>query len=156
MSSPLFRLIWWAVFITGALLVQQRIPGVDALAPGFLLSLQERRPWQTLWLFLLFSLIQEGTGTMFFGSSLLWYGGQAIFFWIGQRFFVADNVVFVLLLALFLGAYHALLTLFMCAMQEIPVEYTTLIHESIIQTLLIPLIWGLAYFYRPRIKFKSY
>ena len=156
MTSPVFSLLWWAIFITGAVLLQQQIPGVDALAPGFLLSLQERKPGQTLCLFILFSLIQEGTGSMTFGSSILWYGGQAIFFWIGQRFFVAENVVFVLLLALSLGAYHALLTIFMCAVQEIPVEYQSLLHESIIQALIIPLIWGLAYFYRPRQKFKNY
>lgn len=149
-------LVWWAIFIVGAILLQQLIPGVDALAPGFLLSLQERKPWQTLWLFLLFSLVQEGTGSMHYGGSLLWYGGQALFFWIGQRFFVAENVVFVLLLALFIGAYHAVLTIFMCALQETPVEYMQLLHESLIQTLIIPLIWGLAYYYRPRVKFKAY
>lgn len=156
MTTTALRLVWWTVFIAGAILLQKQIPGVDLLAPGFLLSLQERRPWQTLWLFLLFSMIQEGTGTMHFGSSLLWYGGQAVFFWAGQRFFVAENVFFVLLLALFLGAYHAVITVFMCAMQEIPVEYTALLHESIIQTLIIPLIWGLAYYYRPGSKFKAY
>lgn len=156
MTSGLLRLLWWAAYISVALLVQHLIPGVDALAPGLLISLQERRPWQTLWLFLLFSIMQEGAGTMHFGSSVLWYGGLALFYWVGQRFFVADNIVFVLLLALFLGAYHGLLTLFMCAMQEIPVEHALLLHESIIQTLLIPLLWGLACCFRSRPKFKNY
>ena len=156
MTTPVLRFLWWALFISFAIFLQHLIPGVDVLAPGFLLSLQEKKPWQTLWLFLLFCLVQEGAGSMRFGSSVVWYGGLAVFFWIGQRFFVAENTVFVLLLALFLGAYHALLTLLMCTMQEIPVEYAVLLHESIIQTLITPLVWGLAYFFRPREQYKSH
>lgn len=153
MKKTIVRLLWWGTYIIGALILQQQIPGVDALAPGFLLSLQEKRPWQTAWLFLIFVLIQEGAGTMHFGGALLWYAGQAALFWVGQRFFMAENALFVLMLSVCLGAYHALLILFMCAVQEIPVEYMTLLRESIIQTLLIPLIWGLAYFSRPKSSF---
>lgn len=155
MTKSIARTLWWATYIAGAILLQKQIPGIDALAPGFLLSLQEKRPWQTLILFFLFCLIQEGAGTLRFGGAPLWYAGQALFFWLGQRFFVADNVFFVSMLAIFLGCFHAVLILLMCEVQEIPVEYATLIHESIIQMLLIPLIWGLAYHHRPRSNYSK-
>lgn len=144
------RLIWWATYITGALIIQQAVPGVDALVPGFLLSLQERNTRQSAWLFLIFVLIQEGSGNIAFGSSLLWYGGQVLFFRISQRFFVADNLLFVFMLSGILGAYRAALEWFMCAVQKVPVDIAALTQESIIQALVVPVIWGLAYFTRPR------
>ena len=146
----LYRLLWWGTYITGALVVQQSIPGVDALVPGFLLSLQERNTKQSAWLFLLFVLIQEGSGNLTFGSSLLWYGGQVLFFRISQRFFVAENLLFVLMLSAILGAYHGALEWFMCAVQKVPVDYAVLTQESVIQAVIIPVIWGLGYFTRPR------
>lgn len=147
--KTLQRILWWATFIAGALIVQQFIPGVDALMPGFLLSLQEKRFRQTCVLFVLFVLIQEGAGSLSFGSSLLWYGGQVWLFHFCQRFFVDDNILFVLMLSIGLGLYHGLLTWFMCAVQKIPLEFDMLLQGSLIQILLIPLIWGLAYFARP-------
>ena len=144
------RLVWWAAYITVALILQQQIPGVDALAPGFLISLQDKKPWQTFWLFLLFTLIQEGAGSLGFGSALLWYGGQVVLFRLTERFFVADNIPFVLMLSACLGAYRCLVTWFMCIVQKVPVEYILLVKESLLQALLIPVIWGIACLLRPK------
>ncbi|MDL2316411.1 hypothetical protein LJC59_04950, partial [Desulfovibrio sp. OttesenSCG-928-A18] len=146
----IIRLLWWATYIVGALILQQQIPGVDALVPGFLLSLQDKKRWQTFWLFLLFVLIQEGAGSIGFGGAILWYGGQIVFFRLSQRLFVADNILFVLMLSASLGAYHCALTLFICAVQKIPVDLFLLIRESIIQAIIIPAIWGVAYLSRPK------
>ncbi len=155
MKKTVTRFLWWGAYIIGALIIQHQIPGVDALVPGFLLSLQEKKFWQSFWLFVIFVLIQEGAGSLQFGSAVLWYGGQVAFFHVSQRFFVADNLLFVFILSIVLGVYHALLTLFMCAVQGLPVEYLPLLHESIIQTLLIPLIWGVAYLSFPRTSLYS-
>lgn len=144
------RLLWWATYIAGALIVQQTIPGVDALVPGFLLSLQEKKTGQSFWLFLLFLLIQEGSGSLGFGGAVLWYGGQVALFRLSQRFFVADNLLFVFMLSASLGVYHGALEWFLCAVQKIPVDYAVLVPESLVQALIIPVIWGLAYFTRPR------
>lgn len=144
------RMLWWGTYIVGALVVQQFISGVDALMPGFLLSLQEKRTRQSIVLFMLFVLIQEGAGSLTFGSAVLWYGGQIALFRLSERFFVADNVLFVFMLSIGLGVYHGLLTLFMCAVQKAPVEYVLLLQESVIQAAIIPVIWGVAYFARPK------
>lgn len=145
------RILWWATYIAGALIVQQAIPGVDAFVPGFLLSLQEKKPWQSFWLFVVFSLIQEGAGSLSFGSAILWYGGQVAFFHVSQRFFVADNLLFVFLLSAALGAYHCLLVWFMCAVQKAPMDWSQLIQEGLLQACIIPIIWGLAYSTRPKV-----
>lgn len=151
---PLLRLFWWAAYILVALILQQQFPGVDALAPGFLLSLQEKKRWQTFWLFLLFVLIQEGTGSLGFGSAPLWYGGQIVLFRLTERLFVAGNPLFVLMLSASLGAFHCLLTWFMCIVQKLPVEYLLLGQESLRQALIIPVIWGFACLLRPRALFS--
>ncbi|MDR0339388.1 MAG: hypothetical protein LBH65_03825 [Desulfovibrio sp.] len=149
------RILWWATFIAGALIVQQSIPGIDALTPGFLLSLQERRPRQSFWLFVFFVLIQEGSGSLAFGSALLWYGGQAVLFHVSLRYFVADSLLFVLMLSAALGAYHGFLVWFMCIVQKAPVYFFTLTRESLLQATIIPLIWGLAFFSRPKNSFRT-
>lgn len=146
----LLRLLWWTAYIAAALILQQQIPGVDALAPGFLISLQDGKKWQSFWLFLLFALIQEGAGSLGFGSALLWYGGQVVLFRLAGRLFVADNIIFVLMLSVGLGAYRWLITWFMCVVQKVPVEYTLLAQESLLQALLIPVLWGIACLLRPK------
>lgn len=143
-------ILWWATYIAGALIVQQHVPGVDALVPGFLLSLQEKKNWQSFWLFCAFVLIQEGSGSLTFGSAILWYGGQICLFHMSQRFFVADNVVFVFMLSASLSVYHFFLTWLMCSVEKLPLDYSLLVRESLIQAAVIPAIWGLAYFTRPK------
>ena len=148
--KSIFRLLWWGMYIAGALIVQQQLPGIDALAPGFLLALQEKKPAQTVWLFVLFVLIQEGAGSLTFGSALLWYGGQIFLFRLSARLFVADNILFVLMLSASLGAFRGVLIWFMCIVQKVPLEYVTILQESIEQALIIPAIWGVAYLSRPK------
>ena len=154
MKTPAL-ILWWATYIAGALMVQQSIPGVDALVPGFLLSLQEKKHWQSFWLFCIFVLIQEGSGSLTFGSAILWYGGQVLLFRVSQRVFVAENILFVLMLSASLGAYHFLLTWLMCSVQKLPLEYALLVRESLLQSVIIPVIWGLAYFSRPKAAIKG-
>jgi uncharacterized membrane protein len=144
------RVLWWATYITGALIVQQSLPGVDALMPGFLLSLQEKRLQQSAVLCVLFLFIQEGSGSLHFGTGLLWYGGQVVFFLLSRRFFVDDNFLFVFLLSIAFGLYHGLLTGFMCLVQKVPVDLLSLAQKSLLQAAIIPLIWGIAYFVRPK------
>ena len=146
----LLRLLWWAAYIVAALILQQQIPGVDALAPGFLISLQDEKKWQSFWLFLLFVLIQEGAGSLGFGSALLWYGGQVALFRLAERLFVADNILFVLMLSTSLGAYRCLISWFMCIVQKVPVEYMLLIQESLLQTVFILFFWGIVCLFRPK------
>jgi hypothetical protein len=141
----LLRQLWWSGYIVIALFLQQQFPGLDALTPGFLLALQERKTAQTICLFLLFALIQEGMGSLHFGMAMLWYGGQILIFRLTSRLFVADNFLFVTILSASLGVYYGLLLCFMCALQNIPLAYGPLLRASFFQALAIPLIWGLTW-----------
>jgi hypothetical protein len=141
---PLLRLLWWAGYIVAALFLQQQFPGLDALTPGFLLALQERKTAQTAWLFLLFALIQEGAGSLHFGMAMLWYGGQILIFRLNSQMFVTDNILFVTILSVSLGGYYGILLWFMCVLLDIPPDYVLMLRESLFQALAIPIIWRLA------------
>ncbi|MDR2161191.1 MAG: hypothetical protein LBO77_03515 [Desulfovibrio sp.] len=144
------RLLWWTGYVIAGLLLQRQFPGLDALAPGFLLALQERKTIQTLWLFLLFTLIQEGTGSLHFGMGMIWYGGQMVLFRLGSRLFVADNIIFVVLFSASLGVCYGVLFWLICALHDIPSDYAELFRLSLLQAAAIPIVWGLARICRPR------
>lgn len=146
-----YNILWWAIYIICAIIIQEEISDFDAFVPGFLIALQERKKVQIIWLFLLFCLIQEGTGSLRFGMSLLWYGGQIVFFHASARFFIADNFFSVTLLSLVLSVYRAIIFLFMCAFQNYSVNYQDLLQTCIIQAVLVPILWYLARLTRPRI-----
>ncbi len=131
--------------------MQQHVAGIDFLAPGFLIALAMRQKTEAAWLFLIFVLIQEGTGSLTFGTAMLWYGGQTLLFALSSHLFVLNNVLFISLMSLGLGVYRALLLLLMSALQDIPMNYNQIIFESIIQALVIPLVWWLAYLLMPRV-----
>lgn len=143
------NLFWWAGYVIAAVIIQGQLPGFDALAPGFLIALQERKKMQVFWLFVLFCLIQEGTGSLRFGASLLWYGGHIVFFLINSRFFVADNILSVTLLSAILAVYRGLVFWFMSVIQDYGVDYAALLEECVLQALLVPLLWLLADLLRP-------
>ena len=142
--------LWWACYIIIALVVQQHVPGLDALAPGLLLALQQGKRMQLYILFILFTLIQEGTGSLPFGTSVLWYAGHIVLFFLSGKLFVADNLLFVALLAVSLGVYKICLLWLMCVSTNVTFDYILIFRESVVQTISTPVLWGLAYMLRPK------
>ena len=141
---------WWVCFTICGICLQLVFPGMDALAPGLLLALQEGKRWVFIRLAVVFLLIQEGSGSMHFGSGILWYTGLVLLFRFSARLFVADNLLFVFGLSAGLGVWRAMVQLFICAIQDIPINHSRLLQESLLQAVLIPVIWGLAYALRPK------
>ena len=141
---------WWLCYIICGICVQLVLPGMDALAPGLLLALQEGRRGVFFRLAFIFLFIQEGAGSLHFGSAILWYAGLVALFRFSARLFVADNLLFVAGLSAGLGVWRAAVQLFICAVQDIPVDHARLLQESLLQAVLIPVIWGLAYALRPK------
>lgn len=138
------QFFWWAMYILIALHIQKLLPGFDALSPGFFIALEEGKKKQTIFLFFLFCLIQEGSGSLRFGSSLLWYSGQAIIYSIGTRFFVSGNIFSVTLLSCLAALHYSLVFWLMSAFQDVPVSYPRLIERGIIQAVFVPIIWYVA------------
>jgi len=146
------NILWWVAFFVFGLALQQALPGTDVLVAGLFLALQERRPFQLAVVLLALILVQEGVGTLDFGTSVLWYLLVITLFFIGRWMFETENWLFVLLLSGCIG-FSALRGLFrwilahygviwlMTRLQFIPLDTTQLLDESILQALLTPFVW---------------
>ncbi len=135
------NILWWAAFFGLGLALQQSLPGTDVLVAGLFLALQERRPFQIAVVLLALILIQEGVGTLDFGTSVLWYLVVITLFFIGRWMFETENWLFVLLISVCLGAAHYGVVWIMTRLQFIPLDMTRLLDESILQGLLTPFVW---------------
>lgn len=136
--------LWWVAFFAVGICLQRALPGIDILAAGLFVALQERGEWRIFWVILALILVQEGMGTLDFGACLIWYPALLGFFFIGRWLFETRNVLFVVLLSACLGAVHLVVALLMTRLQYIAVDLPTLLDESILQAVLIPVVWKIA------------
>ncbi|MDL2306793.1 hypothetical protein LJC48_02005 [Desulfovibrio sp. OttesenSCG-928-C06] len=138
------NLVWWIVYIVVAVWLQKFIPGLDALVPGLIVCLQEKNRQQTF-LFLLFCVVlQEGTGTLPFGASIIWYGFVFTCFYAGGWFFMAGNQGFVFLLSVALAAGRGLLFIGMSELQQLPLDTQVVVPQCLAQVFFTPIIWLLS------------
>ncbi|WP_303237157.1 hypothetical protein [uncultured Bilophila sp.] len=135
------NILWWVAFFVLGLTLQQALPGTDVLVAGLFLALQERRPFQIAAVLLALILVQEGVGTLDFGTSVLWYLVVITLFFVGRWMFETENWLFVLLISVCLGAAHYGVIWIMTRLQFIPLDMTRLLDESILQGLLTPFVW---------------
>ncbi len=135
------NLFWWAAFLMLGICVQQQAPGVDVLVAGLLIALQERKIVQAALVVLILILVQEGLGSLDFGSSVLWYMLVIGLFFTGRWLFETENWLFVLLLSVCLGVVHGGIFLLMAKLQYVPVEMAFLLDECILQALLVAVVW---------------
>jgi cobalamin biosynthesis protein CobD/CbiB len=138
---PLKNIAWWFLFTLAGVWLQHYVPGVDLLAAGLLLSLQERRPVQTFWLFTAFVFLQEGSGSLAFGGALLWYAALLVLFTLGKWLFEAENLLFILLIGLAMGVLHVVLLLELASLQDYAAPVGRLIAEGALQAVLLPAAW---------------
>lgn len=140
----LHNIAWWTIFVICGIWAQYFVRGVDFLMVGLVLSLQEGRAAQTAWLMALFVLVQEGVGSLSFGSSLLWYAMLVALYSLGRWLFQARSFFFMILLGAGMGLWHYMLIFIMSSLQSASVPLDRLFFESVLQALLFPMAWGLA------------
>lgn len=143
MNGP--RIAFWSLFTLGGVWLQSFMPGVDFLAPGLILSLQEEKVRATLGMAVLWMLVQEGTGSLAFGTVILWYGVLAALFFFGHWLFEAKNFVFMVILGACLGVLHFGLMHVMTYLQEWRMQPGRVLLESVIQAVVFPVEWGLIF-----------
>lgn len=144
------NVLWWAVFMCAGLLVQDWLPGMDVLLIGLIIALQEGKKAQIFWVFLTVILLQEGTGTLVFGSSILSYTSVVLVFYLGRSLLEPENILFVLMVAVTAGLGHFVFTQAMASLQGLAVSSSRLLLESLTQALFLPPIWYLVFALRGR------
>jgi hypothetical protein len=139
---------WWGFFLVTAINLQRLLPGVDFLLTGFLLTLQERRYADLVWVLPMLIILQEGMGTREFGVVLLWYVAVAALFFLGRWLFDVENFLYIFLLSAGLAACYFTVAFLMSPLYAVPVDKHRLLDESVHLALLLPLSWKLAQFTR--------
>ena len=148
----LYNFIWWFVFFIIAIIAQSIFLGIDFLLVGEIRALQERRIAQLIWVIIVAILLQEGMGTLPFGSALLWYVSAILVFYGGRALFEAANFIFIFLVSAILGVLHYFFILFVASLHDLTINNTRLLWECAIQVMIIPPLWRLAYFLRRNVK----
>jgi hypothetical protein len=139
------RVVFWAIFTVSGVWLQSFMPGLDFFAPGLVLCFQEEDTRAVVALAVLWLLLQEGMGSLAFGTGILWYGILAALFFFGHWLFEAKNFVFMIILGVCLGVMHFALTQIMAQLQDWLVSPGRVMMESLLQAVVFPVQWGLIY-----------
>ena len=135
---------WWLLYCIVAITLQALMPGIDFMLPGLLLALQERHHVQSLCVGTIFLILQEGMGSMPFGSTLLLYALAVICFYAACSLFEGRSALFVILLGMVLAAMHAFTFVLVASLQDIPWQASVLQAECLFQAFFTPVVWWAA------------
>ncbi|SKA80121.1 hypothetical protein [Desulfobaculum bizertense] len=145
--------LWWILFTFVCIWCQFFIPGVDFFAPGLVLMMQEQRLRYGVWFVLVWILVLEGTATIAFGSSLLWYAMLVFLFWLGRKVFESTNFLFIILLGAVMGLWHVGLFEMMGQLQNLSISRSRLISQGLVQSVAFVAEWLLIYIlYKNRVR----
>ncbi|WP_250645569.1 hypothetical protein [Salidesulfovibrio onnuriiensis] len=143
-QANITAIAWWLAYTVAAVWAQKLVPGIDFLAPGLVLSMQERPGWRTLALACFWCLLLEGMGNMAFGYAFIWYGLLALFYLAGQWLFEARSILFMCLLGAGLGVLHPVLIHSLATLQGMAWPLKRVIWEGVAQAASFPVVWLLA------------
>ena len=139
-----YNVTWWFFYILIAIGLQQNFPGLDFLLPGFIIAVQERNVAQVGWVGLFFILLQEGLGSLAFGGTIMWYLLAIVWFFIAYNLFEVESFLFIFLLSGILATMHLAVFYMIASLQNIPVNNTKIMEESVYQALMTPFVWWAA------------
>ncbi len=150
-TNNIIAILWWGAYTVLGVWGQRFVPGVDFLAPGIVLSMQEQAGPRTVWLTVIWILLLEGMGNLPFGYGVAWYGLLVVFFFVGRWLFEARSFLFMCLLGFGLGVLHPVLLYFLAALGNLVVPLKSAILEGVIQAMIFPLVWAMADKFFPKV-----
>jgi len=137
--------LFWLCFVLAGIWAQQFAPGVDFLAPALIVCLQQRRMPTAIWLAGVFIILQEGVGSLAFGTLLLWYAGLLAVYLVGRWLFESRNLLFIFIIGAFLGVWRFFLVGMMANLEDLAPNRTHLATECVAQVVLFTLEWGVLF-----------
>ncbi len=141
MSKGMPPFLFWVVYTIAAIWLQAFFPGLDFFAPALLICLQYRQLRILSCLLLPWIMIQEGSGSLNFGFSLLSYSGLILFFYLTRVFLDTMSFLFILLFSVFTGAWVYFALQMLTSLQELHIIREQLIYQSLQNTLILPILW---------------
>lgn len=134
-------IIWWILYTVLGIWLQRFIPGLDCYAPALAGCLYLGLPKTAFVMSLIWIIIQEGVGSLALGSSLLFYGGVAIFFVWAKIFFTKNSLLFFLVVSLFTAGLHFVIMQTMCSLQELHLPMQLAVQDSLLTLIFFPILW---------------
>lgn len=113
---------WWAAYIMAAIWAQDMSGGLDFLTPAVLICLQTGQWWAAVLFTLCWTMVQEGVGNLVFGSSVVFFTGMHVLFFLARWLLEPENPFFILFYSLLLAVWLRLVLAGATAFQEIPIE----------------------------------
>lgn len=138
------NILWWILYLVAGIWLQKLVPGIDALVPALIICLQERNRQQTVLFLIICIVVQEGTGTLPVGASVIWYSTVIACYYIGGWVFMSGNLMFIIVLSLSMGVSRGFIFWGMSLLQPLPLDINPLISANLLQILCTPVIWALA------------
>lgn len=148
--NSLTSIFWWAGYTILSVWLQRFVPGVDFLAPGIIICMQEQGGWRTLWLAIVWILLMEGMGNLPFGYGIAWYGLLVIFYFVGRWLFEARSFLFMCLLGIGLGGLHPVLSYSLARLASMSVNWDMVVMEGVVQAVTFPIVWLVVDYLLPR------
>ena len=139
------RWMFWLAYLLISVWAQHLLPGVDVLAPGLIVSMQRHGGARSLWLAGLMVIIQEGLGSLAFGSCILFYAGLLAAYYGGREVFQRGSALFTVLLAAFYGLLTSFGAVLMAGLQDATVDLTGLPRRAMAQALVFIVAWAICY-----------
>lgn len=148
--GSIITIFWWAIYTILGVWAQRVVPGVDFLAPGIVLSMQEQPGHRTLWLAVIWIFLLEGVGSLPFGYGVAWYGLLVVFYIVGRWLFEARSILFMCLLGAGLGVLHPLLSYSLAQLANLTIPLKTAMLEGVVQAVTFPAVWLAADHFFPK------
>jgi len=136
-------IIWWLLYTIFGIWLQRFIPGLDCFAPALAGCFYLGLTTTTFWLALIWILVQEGIGSLAFGSTLLFYTGITIFFFWSKIIFAKNSPLFFIGASVFTAGFYFLVMNIMTNLQELNVPMHILLQNSILILIFFPILMSI-------------
>jgi hypothetical protein len=143
--------LWWSLYTLFAVWLQGIFSGVDCFGPALVLCLQAQRIRNLVFLLPVWVLLQEGAGSLPFGSALLYYMGLVYFVILVRAYISITSPLYILILSLFSGVWHLSVIHIITSLEDIHIAIQPLLLQSIRIVIVFPILWALVsliYYFR--------
>ncbi len=135
------QILWWTLVTIFGIIIEGCIKGIGPFLPALLLCLQIGNIATTTFLAIFWMTIQEGGGSLPFGTLLLWYLGVTfVFFWM-KNYLASSGIIFVVIISICSSLWYLLSIYTITGLEEITINQGLIFHNAIKQLIVFPLLW---------------
>ncbi len=116
------ELCWWIFITILGVFFKDWLTGIDFFLPALILCYQKKNFFCAFFLGIIWILIQEGSGDIPFGATLLWYMAVSFFYFFLKQFLATNNLIFITILSFISSCSYYVSIWIISSLQEIVVD----------------------------------